>query len=151
MDIKWPWDTLKGITRPGVSNSPHMPQSTKERLNALHFHSQTQRSHLHSWPKDSQLHHPPLQQQVIVTPHTNLFSCYNPTQNHVLKTTTFPRVLLKHVSQAQLRSQAPAWERSKGVKGDTGIKACESYWKRQGGAFQSSFCHPRIGPTRQRN
>lgn len=89
-----------------------MPQSTRERLNALHFTPKPrERSHLHCWPKDSQLHHPPLQQQVTVTSTHKHFSCYNPMQNQVFKTTTFSRAFSKQVSQAQLRSQAPAWEK----------------------------------------
>jgi len=31
------------------------------------------------------------------------------------------------------------------------MQARESFWKCQGGSAQSSLCHPRIGPTSQRN
>lgn len=41
--------------------------------------------------------------------------------------------------------------RSKGVKGDTRYTSMWELWKCQGGAFQSSFCHPRIVSTSQRN
>lgn len=144
MEVRLPWDltgcqnTLRGITGLRVSNSPHMPQSTRERLNAPHFHSQTQTevtSALLAQGQPAAPSSPPATSHCH--PPTNLFSCYNPTQNQVFKTTLFSSVLLKTCDKL-------SWDprhllgRSKGVKGDTRHTSIWELLEMPRGAFKSS-------------
>lgn len=93
-----------------------MPQSTRERLNALHFTPKSrERSHLHCWPKDSQLHHPPLQQLVTVTSTYKHLQLLQPYAESGLQNKTkqpyFPGLFQNKCHKLKLRSQAPAWEK----------------------------------------
>lgn len=55
------------------------------------------------------------------------------------------------MSQAQLRSQAPAWEKQGSKRRHEAHKHMRTSGNAKGEPFQSSSCHPRIGPTSQRN
>lgn len=121
-----------------------------------------QRSHLCSAPPAPR--QPGTPSSCLATSHhfpctwTSASAWYNPTQKQVFTTTVFSRGLrgcfvgfggfgvgcfFKHVSEAAVRSQAPALEEQG--------EARESFWKCQVRSFQSSPCHPRTAPTSQRN
>lgn len=99
-----------------------MPQSARERLKAPHFRSQTQTevtSPCSASPaQGSQPHHPPLLQQVIVAPvHKPLQLLVQPhAESGLQNNCIFQGFFFKHVSQAQFRSQAPAWGGEQGSK-----------------------------------
>lgn len=74
-----------------------------------------------------------------------------PRRTRSSKQPRFPGSFFKHVSQAQFRSQAPAWGEQVSKEETPDTRARESFWKCWGGSFQRSLCHPRTGPTSQRN
>lgn len=126
-----------------------MLRSVRERLNAPHVQPRTPTA---LTSPCSEPHHPPLLHQVTIAPACEpLQLLVQPHVEQVFETTVFSRVFFKHVSQAQLRSQPPAWGEQVSKEETPDTRARESFWKCWGGSFQSSLCHPRTGPTSQRN
>lgn len=80
-------------------------------------------------------------------PHNHL-QLYNPTL--VFKTSIFPRVFLKQVSQAQLRPQSPAWEKQGSKRRHRAYKHGTTTGM-PGGSLSKQLLPPKNGPTSQRN
>lgn len=154
MDVKLLWDLtgcqvlLKETTRLGVSTSPHSPQSAKQRLNAPQFHSQT-RTEVTSLCSAL-----PAQVQPA-TPSSPLATGHHHPHRQTSAAAGTPSCRIRFSNQLfsklNLDRRVPPMGKEQRSKGRHKARSPESFWKCQGSSFQISLCHPRIGPTGQRN